>query len=340
VAAPGSCEERLICLRSTAALVLRNELRQARPSGYTRGATGVNKSALSLKAIDEPSIYIAFFIVLLSCVLYVPFLALPFLPDDYLQITMARKFGSVSQWRYLLDDTLFRNRATSLVVTYWTDRLFPLSPLACGVTSILLHAANGLLVYSLGVARSIGWRLSALTAIAFALQERHHEAVVWYAALPELLVFLFGLATIVLWLQWLNARGASIALWTGMAGMFILAALSKESAVAIVLLMLLLALMEKAALRRTVQGILPVAVIAAAYVLWIFHGGDQNHHFYDGTFALHAGFLKTVFLSAGRGLWIWGWVALGLLLLLRVRNSSTEYRACGSSRRLTAFSRR
>jgi hypothetical protein len=40
----------------------------------------------------------------------------------------------------------------------------------------------------------------------------------------------------------------------------------------------------------------------------------------DGTFALQSGFIQTLFLSAGRGLWIWGWVSLATLKLLGVRN--------------------
>src|SRR5688572_2788654 len=103
--------------------------------------------------------------------MYVPFLTLPLLSDDYLQITLGRKFGPPGEWRLLLEDPLYRNRATSLILTYWTDLLYPLSRLALGMSSILLHAVNGLLVYALGAARSIGWRLSAGAAIVFVLQE-------------------------------------------------------------------------------------------------------------------------------------------------------------------------
>ena len=91
-----------------------------------------NNSFFSTTAMDQPSSYIAFTIVVLSCILYIPFLRLPLLPDDYLQITLGRKFGPAGEWHALLKDPLFRNRATSLIFTYWTDLLFPFSRLAFG----------------------------------------------------------------------------------------------------------------------------------------------------------------------------------------------------------------
>lgn len=272
------------------------------------------------KGLQEPSAYVGLCIILLSLILYLPFLAVPFLPDDYLQITLARNFGPIGQWRNLFDDPLFRNRATSLVLTYWTDSLFPLSPLACGTSSILLHAVNGILVYFLGTARAIGWRLSALTAIMFVLQERHHEAVIWYASLPELLVFMFVLVTLLLWIRWLHHDGASIALWSAALTSFALALLSKESAVAAICFMIIFAVLEKSSFRRTVLGLTPFVLASIAYVLWVFQGHDQNHHFSDGTFVLQSGFLKVAILSMGRGLWLWGWLALIFLVSVGIRN--------------------
>ena len=293
------------------------------------------KPVLSMEALREPSRYVALCIVLLSFLLYIPFLAVRFLPDDYLQITLARNLGSISQWPRLFEDPLFRNRATSIVMTYWTDWLFPLSPIAFGISSILLHALNSLLVYGLGSARSIGWQLSALTAMVFALQERHHEAVVWYASLPELLVFTFVLITLLLWLRWLHGKGRAVLLWPAMLLSFALALLSKESAVVAVPLMMLIAWFEKAERRRTLVGLIPFAVVALAYVAWIFQGQAQNHHFSDGTFAVQAGFIKTAVLSTGRGLWVWGWVGLVLLFAARFRHAKRERDSAKHQQRLS-----
>jgi hypothetical protein len=269
--------------------------------------------------LDRPSLYIAFSIVVLSCILYIPFLGLPLLPDDYLQITLGRKLGQWQGWQSLLRDPLFRNRTTSLILTYLTDLAFPFSRLAFGVSSILLHATNGLLVYALGTARSVGWRLSAITAIVFVLQERPHEAVIWYAALPELLMFFFVLCCLLLWIRWLRSPGLSLRLWLGILACFVLAQLSKESAVAAIILMAALAIVERASSRRALAGLLPLVLVAVVYVITIFSGRDENHHFSDGTFALQSGFVGALLLSAGRGLWIWGWISLGALRFLGVR---------------------
>ena len=121
---------------------------------------------------DTGSAPIALLIVLLSVAIYLPFLTIPLLPDDYLQVTLARTYGPVSAWGALAEDPLYRSRATSLILTHWTETVFGFSRLAFGISSILLHAVNALLVYALGAARRIGWRLSALTAIFFVLQER------------------------------------------------------------------------------------------------------------------------------------------------------------------------
>jgi Dolichyl-phosphate-mannose-protein mannosyltransferase len=255
---------------------------------------------------DGNSTRIAFLIVLLSIVIYLPFLTLPLLPDDYLQVTLARKYGPISAWGALAEDPLYRSRATSLILTHWTDTAFGFSRLAFGISSILLHAVNTLLVYALGAARRIGWRLSALTGAFFVLQERYHEAVIWYSALPELLVFCFSLLTLLFWIRWLHSPGTSALAWVGALVCFCLALLSKESAVSVVLLMLLFVVSESGSRRRPLRALLPFGLLGAGYVSLVFSGQGQNHNFWDGTFSLHAAALKALIGSAIRALWIGG----------------------------------
>lgn len=265
------------------------------------------------------SIPIALLIVLLSVAVYLPFLTLPLLPDDYLQVTLARKYGAVSAWGALAEDPLYRSRATSLVLTYWTDTVFGFSRLAFGISSILLHAANALLVYALGASGRIGWRLSALTAVFFVLQERYHEAVIWYSALPELLVFCFSLLTLLFWVRWLHSTETSAMSWAGAMICFCLALLSKESAISVIPLMLLFVVSEKVSRRRSLYAILPFGLLGTVYVVLVFSGQERNHHFLDGTFSLQAGALKALIGSAIRSLWIWGIVGLIILLVFAFR---------------------
>src|SRR5499427_8151527 len=268
---------------------------------------------------DSGSAPIALLIVLLSVAIYLPFLTIPLLPDDYLQVTLARTYGPISAWGALAEDPLYRSRATSLILTYWTETVFGFSRLAFGISSILLHAVNALLVYALGDARRIGWRLSALTAIFFVLQERYQEAVIWYSALPELLAFCFGLLTLLFWVRWLRSPEPAALAWVGALACFCLALLSKESAVSVTLLMLLFVFSESGLRRRPLRALLPFGFLAAAYVVLVFSGQDRNHHFWDGTFSLQAGALKALIGSAIRALWIWGIVGLIVLLVFASR---------------------
>lgn len=268
---------------------------------------------------DRNRLLIAFLLVLLSVIIYFPFLTLPLLPDDYLQITLARKYGPVSGWGALADDPLYRSRATSLIATYWTEKFFGFSALVMAVSSLLLHIVNALLVYGLGSARRIGWRLSALVAVFFVLQERYHEAVIWYAALPELLVFCFSLAALLLWVRWLHAPATSALAWAGALVCFCLALLSKESAVAVIPLMLLFIVSESGPWRRALWALLPFGLLGIIYVGLVFSGQDRNQHFSDGTFSLHAAALLTLIGSAIRTLWIWGLVGLVFLLVFAFR---------------------
>src|SRR5262252_2900414 len=268
---------------------------------------------------DSGSSPIALLIVLLSVAIYVPFLTIPLLPDDYLQVTLARTYGPVSAWGRIGERSPLQKPGDVLDLTYWTETVFGFSRLAFGISSILLHSVNALLVYALGAARRIGWRLSALTAIFFVLQERYHEAVIWYSALPELLAFCFGLLTLLFWVRWLRSPGPAALAWVGAMACFCLALLSKESAVSVVLLMPIFVVGASSQWRRPLLALLPFGLLAAIYVVLVFSGQDRNLHFVDGTFSLQAGALKTLIGSAIRALWIWGIVGLIVLLVFASR---------------------
>ena len=152
--------------------------------------------------------------------------------------------------------SLYRCRATSIVLTYWTERFFGLAPLVYNLSSVLLHIFNTWLVFALGMWRPIGWRVSALAAAFFAVYEGHQEAVIWYAAIPELLVFFFSLVSLLLWMLWIRTGRRLYAAGSFFA--FLLALLSKEPGVAVVPLLLLPVWTERvpcAALAGAVAGV-------------------------------------------------------------------------------------
>ena len=220
---------------------------------------------------------------------YGPALFLPFIADDYVQIRLARHFVSIEGWSALASDALYRCRATSLLLTYWTDRIFGLNELAFYASSQLLHLLNTLLVFSLGAWRAIGWRVSTIAAAFFAIYQGHQEAVMWYSALPELLVFLFAVACFLFWVLWLQSDGRH-AYYAASLVCFGLALLSKESAVAVVGLLALAICVERTQWRRRILWLTPFAALAVVYAALIFAARNTHLHFNDaGTFSITQG---------------------------------------------------
>jgi hypothetical protein len=264
----------------------------------------------------------AVILVIAAAAAYLPFLSLPPLQDDYAHVELAERYGVPSGWGALLGDPLYRCRATSLLLTALTLKLFGFSILAFNLTSIALHVLNTLLIYCLGVCRWIGWPLSFAAALVFAVNERHHEAVIWYASLHEPLVMLFVLLSVLSWIRWLEGGGTFWLAATGLA--WILALFSKESGVALAAVLPAVAWLygtRRAALAVLLAG----ALSTALYFGWAYAQRESHQHFNDGTFDLAAASpVRTLALSAARGLWFWG--GLSLAFLIRFRRS-VQWRA-------------
>lgn len=246
---------------------------------------------------------------------YWPFLTLPPLVDDYGHVRLAELYGPTDRWKQLFADPLYRCRATSLWLTAATLRLVGFSIPAFHLTGILLHVFNSWLVYALGSCRWIGWRVSAAAALVFAANERPHEAVIWYASVHELLLFAFVAGALLAWIRWLEGGSPR---WLGTVTLcWVLALLSKESGVVLALLLPAAAVLYPG--RRTAAWVtLSIGVLSTGLYFWlIWQGQVQHQHFHDGTFQLGLHLLPTMAHSAGRGLGIWGALALIALWLLR-----------------------
>lgn len=252
---------------------------------------------------------------LAACLLYWPYLTLPPLVDDYGHVRLAEIYGPPEGWKQLFADPLYRCRATSLWLTAATVKLAGFSVLAFHLSGLLLHILNSWLVYALGACRWIGWRASAIAAFVFAANERPHEAVIWYASVHELLVFAFVCLALLAWIRWLEGGRPA---WLGaVAPGWLLALLSKESAVALAILLPAAALLYPGRRKAAAATFLAGIVSTAAY-FWLAWSGQAGHqHFHDGTFRLGLHFAPVLVNSAARGLGLWGWLALAALWMLR-----------------------
>jgi len=249
---------------------------------------------------------------------YLTVLEQPFISDDYLQITLGRQYGATEGWSALAADPLYRARSTSLVLTYWTERLFGFSPLPFYLSALVLHVLNTLLVFLLTARLGMGRRMALCAAAFFAIYEGHQEAVMWYAALPELLVFTFALVTLLLWSRWLAAERRRLPLYAATLLAFVLALLSKEPAVAVVPLLAVLSWNQRLAW----PWITPFALLAVGYFGITYAGRETHQHFGDGAFSLQAPVLLTILNSLGSLVWFWGLLSLvALVAWRRLRDS-------------------
>lgn len=248
---------------------------------------------------------------------YVPTFVQPFVSDDYLQIALGRQYGPLDRWPALAADPLYRCRATSIVLTHWTEVIGGVSPRIFYSSSVALHVLNSLLLF--GVIRMLRFPplVAAAAAAFFGVYQGHQEAVMWYAALPELLLFLFSLQFVWCWTRYLRSDGwRSASYWAATLLAYSLALLSKEAAVTLVPLAVGLALWERN-LRRGVLAIVPLALMALIYAAAIFVNKPVHLHLNDGTFSLSAPFYVTWINSMGRMLWIWGALSLCWLVVSR-----------------------
>src|SRR5262249_8480443 len=157
----------------------------------------------------------------------------------------------------------------------------------------ILHIFNAWLVFAVAWAIPRTRMAAPWAALFFAIHEGHQEAVMWFSAVNELLMFFFGMAS--LWC-WLRKRDVLSVL------LFALALLSKESAV---ILLPLFCIADPPRWRR----LLPHAALTVLAIASIVQSRSNSFRFTDGSFSLSAPFWLTWPRSFARLLWIWGWLA-------------------------------
>ncbi|HEV3469699.1 MAG TPA: hypothetical protein VG148_10290 [Pyrinomonadaceae bacterium] len=259
--------------------------------------------------VRPPGVLIPLSVSLLALVSYLPTLGQPLIEDDYPNIALAREHGPVGGWAGMARDRVNRVRATTFVVTHWVERAFGLRPAAFYSLSILLHVSNCLLIYALGRWPPVGFRVSGWAAAFFAVHEGHQEAVMWYSACNELLLFFFGSLSLLGWLLFLEG-GRGRRLWYAASLLsFVLALLSKESSVVLVAVLSLPLLLGPEPRARRLPALSPFAVLAAVYAVSIFQTRGESFRFSDGSFDLGAPFWETWAKSFFALFWPWGWLA-------------------------------
>jgi hypothetical protein len=198
----------------------------------------------------------------LAILLYLPALWTGFSADDFFILSRLQDTGGLRHPLTYFQTSFFGYyRPLGFVSAALDWQLWGGHPAGFHLTSIFLHALNTILVYVLG--RRLCDRTCALIgAVLFATHPAAHEAVYWMAARFDLLATLFTLCALTL-----LSRERPLERVLGLTA-FALALLSKESAIALVVL----TVAEDVIVHRrdwlaAVRRLLPVAGVAAGYVL-------------------------------------------------------------------------
>jgi hypothetical protein len=267
-------------------------------------------SGSSIKEKSAP----LFVLTVLAVGAYLPALTQPFISDDYPNIGLALIYGPISGWGAMANDSVQRPRATTFIFSYAIHHLFGPRPAAFYSVNILLHVLNCWLLFAAGRWRAVGYRASFWAAAFFAIYEGHSEAIMWFSACNETLMFFFGFLSFIFWLVFLERETARLRWLTLSFFIFLPALLSKESAVIFVALFALPLVFPKPKLRQA-PYLLPHILICVPYVIAIFMSRSQSFRFHDRSFVLSAPFWVTWTNSFGRMLWFWGLLATASMFL-------------------------
>lgn len=256
-------------------------------------------------------------LALLCLLAYLPFLGVPLFADSYIQIQLGRDFGPREKWDELFHDALQRCRFTSILLTHWTEQWFGIAPRVLRLSSLGLHWLNCLLLFSLGYWPRLGYRLSFAAACFFAIYQRPQEAVTWYAASSDLLVFFFLLLASICWIRFLHSQRWSLAWYALAFGLYILALLSKEAAVMFPLIAAGLTFIDSSRRQEHLRAVIPFAVLASIYLLAAWFARDGHVYLRDGSVSLLAPAASVIARTSARLFWLWGLLAASALLFLR-----------------------
>lgn len=254
----------------------------------------------------------------LALVAYLPVLSFPFISNSYVDIPASIGYGDWHRLSALFANPAFHFRLSYVFANASIAGLFGFTPRPFYIASIIFHILCVGVVWGTGAWRKIGWKASAWAAGFFAVYEGHQEAVMWLAGWPEMFLVLFGGGCFVCWVCWLQSGRWQ--LYALACILFIAALFSKESAYVFALLLALPAIVEPALRRRGVRGVIPFLATAAVYVT--ITGLETNPRVQDDTWIAWASIPWHLLNSFGHMLFVWGVLALALLLILRARETA------------------
>jgi protein O-mannosyl-transferase len=187
----------------------------------------------------------AVFVVLLAALVLLSYRAalfVYFLSDDF---SIIGKFLEHKSYYFSFSDFF---RPLPLLDLWLDTQFFGLRPWLFRLSSLALHTLNAYLVYRLALLllENRQTHLAYISGILFAVLASHSETVIWIACRPDLLATLFCLLCLITYLRWLRSSKHTDLFFSAL--FFLLAFLSKESAYALPLLLLVFTAIHEAPL--------------------------------------------------------------------------------------------
>lgn len=191
----------------------------------------------------RPSTVAAVVVVLAAIVPYLPTLDDYFVRDDFgvVQLLAQKPATYFPRWFYSswMDD----------IWGYTPDEIRPFpavsyqitalggasSPVLHHALNILLHAANGLVVFALArVAAALPVRAAAFAGVVFVLLPVHTESVAWITGRVDSMPALFYLASFLAYARWRQSGSSSVRLYAWSIAIFFVALFTKQNTITMV----------------------------------------------------------------------------------------------------------
>jgi hypothetical protein len=216
---------------------------------------------------DSPARYrgdalLAAAVSLVAAVAYVPALSAGFTSDDFLIVALMQETGGLEGTAAFFTRGFYDYYRPLVFLSHALDwELWGMRAAGFHLTNVLLHAANTALVFALG-RRLLAPLWACAAALLFGLHPSSHEAVYWIAARFDLAATCFGLIALLA----LTSGGRER--YAAGAAAFLLALLSKESAVAIPIVVAAHdVFLARRSRRDVVRRLAPLLIVMAAYAL-------------------------------------------------------------------------
>jgi len=234
-------------------------------------------------------------IIAICVITYLPAVDNSFISDDFGLFPMLEALEQNPAYIFEAPSELFR--VMSYVYFWLCFKAFGMTPEPFYWAGIALHIVVSSLVYALVLKTTSRWLAAFAAATFFAAYERHQEAVMWISAANETVLTLNCLLFLILWDRAIWADKESRAMTFVAFSVFVLALFSKEAAVVLLPLAILMLVMKGATAVDIARKSLPLVIIVLAFAAFWLSQSNRNFFITDGHYAPGLHFFPVYFRS-------------------------------------------